>query len=313
LRLVPDGVLVHLGLQPGLWGDAGAERDRADRAFSRVQGLLGPEAVVTPVIGGGRSADDQVRLVVWGDERVAERVAAERTDPIPGVTTMPVLAMTADPVPIRPLMTLVPDTGGSVTAMRRPVDESAGDAPAPVRSLRLVETTPAPDPPAGTARPVLAAPAGEAAPADAAIPGPDAAIPGQEVPPGQEAAPGKEGRPGRRARRVVALPSWPGRLPPPSPAVVLSQALGAVVFDAAGTPVGVSARLEVTGDPAALAVENGPLVEITGWSGPWPVDERWWAPGESRRRARFQASVADGGAFLLVLSDGHWAVEAIYD
>ena len=44
-------------------------RERAHRALNRVQGLLGPEAVVTAVLGGGRSPADQVRLVPWGDER----------------------------------------------------------------------------------------------------------------------------------------------------------------------------------------------------------------------------------------------------
>jgi protein ImuB len=94
---------------------------------------------------------------------------------------------------------------------------------------------------------------------------------------------------------------------------VLPQPLGAVVLDAGGTPVGVSARLELTGEPARLLIENGPAVEIAGWAGPWPVDERWWAPVEARRRARFQVAVADGRAFLLFLAAGHWAVEAIYD
>jgi protein ImuB len=89
--------------------------------------------------------------------------------------------------------------------------------------------------------------------------------------------------------------------------------MGAVVLDADGTPVGVSARLELTGEPAGLLVENAAAVGITGWAGPWPVEERWWAPGEMRRRARFQAALADGRAVLLSLSGGHWAVEAIYD
>jgi protein ImuB len=113
--------------------------------------------------------------------------------------------------------------------------------------------------------------------------------------------------------RPPVLPPWPGRLPKPAPALVLAQPLAAVVVDAAGAPVGVSARLELTGEPAGLLIENGRPVEIAGWAGPWPVDERWWAPVEARRRARFQIGLADGRAFLLSLSDGHWAVEAIYD
>jgi protein ImuB len=94
---------------------------------------------------------------------------------------------------------------------------------------------------------------------------------------------------------------------------VLNEPLPAVVLDADGTPVGVSARLELTGEPAALVVERSQPVEIAGWAGPWPVDERWWAPEEARRRARFQMVLADGRALLLSLAGGHWAVEAIYD
>ncbi|WP_233514067.1 DNA polymerase Y family protein, partial [Micromonospora craterilacus] len=81
LRLVPDGVLAQASLQPGLWGETGAERERAHRALSRVQGLLGPEAVVTAVLGGGRSPADQVSLVPWGDERLPARPGAA---PLPG-------------------------------------------------------------------------------------------------------------------------------------------------------------------------------------------------------------------------------------
>ncbi len=44
-----------------------------------------------------------------------------------------------------------------------------------------------------------------------------------------------------------------------------------------------------------------------------PVDERWWAPAEASRRARFQVCLADGTALLLSLAGGRWSVEAIYD
>jgi len=175
-----------------------------------VQGLLGPESVVTAVAGGGRSADDQIRFVPWGDEREPARPTAAPLHPVP----MKVVALD-DPEPEE-------------------------------RSL----------------------------------------------------APDKR-------------PPWPGRLPAPAPALVLTHPEPAVVLDAAGEPVGVSARLELTGNPAVLLLD-GP-VEIVGWAGPWPVDERWWAPGESRRRARFQIAVADGRAFLMSLAAGHWVIEAIYD
>jgi protein ImuB len=102
-------------------------------------------------------------------------------------------------------------------------------------------------------------------------------------------------------------------VPKPAPALVPPHPLGAVVLDANGRPVGVSARLELTADPVSVLVEKAAAVEITGWTGPWPVEERWWAPDEMRRRARFQVVLADGRALLLSLAGGHWAVEAIYD
>lgn len=71
LSLSPDEVVSAGSLQLDLFDSVGtAEADnRAARAFVRVQGMLGPEAVVTGVLGGGRKADDRVRLVPWGDER----------------------------------------------------------------------------------------------------------------------------------------------------------------------------------------------------------------------------------------------------
>ncbi|WP_432899073.1 DNA polymerase Y family protein [Micromonospora matsumotoense] len=253
LRLVPDGLLTRGGLQPGLWGEAGEERDRAHRALSRVQGILGPEAVVTAVLGGGRSPADQTRLVPWGDERLPTRPGPP---PPPGVPADP-------PVGGRPV---VPPVGGS------PVVPPVGG--------------PAVVPPVG---------------------GPSAVPPvGGPVPVGQ-------GRGGAGKRRGSSVPPWPGRLPPPSPAVVLPAPLTATVHDAAGEPVLVSARLAVSAAPARLVVGGAAPTEIVGWAGPWPVDERWWAPAEARRRARFQVCLADGAALLLAVEAGRWLVEAIYD
>ncbi|WP_341716923.1 DNA polymerase Y family protein [Micromonospora sp. FIMYZ51] len=219
LRLVPDGMIAQAGLQAGLWGETGEERERAHRALSRVQGLLGPEAVVTAVLGGGRSPADQTRLVPWGDERLPTR---------PG------------PAPPESV-----EHGGAVGAGRRRV--GAG----------------------------------------------------------------------------MVVPAWPGRLPPPAPAVVLPTPVDASVLDATGTPVVVSARLAVSAPPARLTIDAtaevvggvgvGGSAEIVGWAGPWPVDERWWAPAEARRRARFQVRLADGAALLLAVERGRWLIEAIYD
>ncbi|SCF03207.1 protein ImuB [Micromonospora purpureochromogenes] len=230
LRLVPDGVLAQAGLQPGLWGETGEERERAHRALSRVQGILGPEAVVTAVLGGGRSPADQTHLVPWGDERIPAR----------------------------------------------------------------------PGPPALPGEPALGA--------DRAAGGPAGAGPAA----GGSAA-GRSAGAGRAGGGGSAVPPWPGRLPPPAPAVVLPTPLTATVHDAAGEPVVVSARLTVSAAPARLAVGTARPVEIVGWAGPWPVDERWWAPAEARRRARFQVCLADGAALLLAVEAGQWLVEAIYD
>jgi len=184
LRLLPDGITRQLGQQPGLWGEPGEEQQRAHRALTRVQGLLGPESVVTAVPDGGRAPGEQCRLVPWGESRQ---------------------------------------------------------------------------------------------------PGPAAASP------------------------------WPGRLPTPAPAMVLPQPIPAMVWDADDRPVQVSARLAVSAAPQRLALAGAPPVEISGWAGPWPADERWWAPQSARRQARFQVQLVDGRAVLLFVRAGQWGAEAFYD
>jgi protein ImuB len=379
LRLIPDGVLVHLGLQPGLWGDAGAERERAHRAFSRVQGMLGPESVVTPVLGGGRSADDQVRLVPWGDERNPARPSGPHADPVPGTTIVPVVARSVTP----PLLLIIDEPGQSPSqaTTRSTPEVRPGPAEEGSSVIAFQPRRPRPQPTRKLPPPDREAPGGEAAggePPGGGAPGWEA--PGSEVAgwkaadlevagrkaagrgapdPAADDSPGSGGmasvsrlptasveappeparnrpapvidegkdagttvvalRPGRRkaggrqVARPPVLPPWPGRLPKPAPAMVLPRPVGAVVLDDTGTPVGVSARLDLTGDPAALVVGNAAPVEIVGWAGPWPIDERWWAPAEARRRARFQVALVDGRALLLALAGGHWAVEAVYD
>ena len=82
LRLDPEEIVDGQALQLRLWQAAATTNsERAARAMVRVQGLLGPEAVVTAVLGGGRGPADRVRLVPWGDERT---LATDRTRPWPG-------------------------------------------------------------------------------------------------------------------------------------------------------------------------------------------------------------------------------------
>lgn len=104
---------------------------------------------------------------------------------------------------------------------------------------------------------------------------------------------------------------WPGRLGHPAPGVVPSAPVPVTVLDTAGLPVTVTGRAEVSAPPVQLVLD-GRVTVITGWAGPWPAVERWWDPDLARRRARFQVTLADGRALLLVLEGGGWAVEAAY-
>jgi hypothetical protein len=105
---------------------------------------------------------------------------------------------------------------------------------------------------------------------------------------------------------------WPGRLPPPSPAIVLAQPLPVALSDAEGKPVVVSARVLLSSPPARVSVAGGPWAEVARWAGPWPTDGQWWAPG-NRRRARVQVVTSSGGAQLLAAERGGWWLEGIYD
>jgi protein ImuB len=286
LRLVPDGVIAHAGLQLGLWGDAGAERDRAHRALTRVQGMLGPDAVLTAVLGGGRDPGDQVRLVPWGDERLPARpggpAPARAVDFDPG--SVPVAAVAPGPVPV-----------AAVAPGLAPARPASGPDRASEAGLRSEESGSETRPRSGRGSARSASRSGS----------PSAS--GSGAPSRARSQSGSGARPGS------GQPPWPGRLPAPSPATVLAEPLAARVYDPAGTPVGVTARLAVTGPLAWFELDRAERVEITGWAGPWPVDERWWSPEEASRRVRFQVSLADGRALLLVLTAGCWWVAAIYD
>jgi protein ImuB len=106
---------------------------------------------------------------------------------------------------------------------------------------------------------------------------------------------------------------WPGRIPPPAPPTVYQVPRQARVTDDSGALIVVTGRGGVQGDPAWLSVAGGPAVAITAWTGPWPVTERWWDREHACRKARFQLVTADGGAWLAVVQDGRWLIEASYD
>ena len=69
LRLVPDQVIRAAGQQLTLWGET-AVSDQLARAL-RVQALLGHEAVLRPVLGGGRDFASQVTPIPFGDKKRA--------------------------------------------------------------------------------------------------------------------------------------------------------------------------------------------------------------------------------------------------
>jgi protein ImuB len=189
LRLVPDEVIYDDGQQLTLWGaeagsGPGGDLEQIDRALARVQGMLGPDAVVTAVVGAGRDVGEQIRLVSWGEPR----------------------------------------------------------------DVLLADAYP-----------------------------------------------------------------WPGRLPAPSPATVLTPAQAATVTDSGGVPVVVNGRCTVSTPPSWLRVGQQPPVAIAGWAGPWPLDVRWWDRLTMRRRARFQVMTVDGVGLLMVCENGRWSVEALYD
>ena len=182
LRLVPDLLVRATGQQLALWGET-VVSDRVARAAMRVQAMLGHEAVLRPVIGGGRDCASQVTPVPFG-EKTEPRLAADRP--------------------------------------------------------------------------------------------------------------------------------WPGRVIGPAPGVVYPVAHEAEVTDDDGEIVTVSGRCDLSAAPARLAVPGEPPRRVTGWAGPWPLSERWWDPAAARRRARFQLATDDGRAWLAVVQDGRWLIEAGY-
>ena len=100
LRLVPEEVRSDDGRQLGFWGGDRAAAERVGRSLARIQGMLGPDAVVTAVPAGGRSPAEQVRLVPWGETvGGAAGVAVGSGPPWPGRIPPPAPS-TVHPVPL---------------------------------------------------------------------------------------------------------------------------------------------------------------------------------------------------------------------
>ena len=114
-----------------------------------------------------------------------------------------------------------------------------------------------------------------------------------------------------KGERAEEEAPWPGRLPPPAPARVPGDPPPAELVGEDGVPLAVTGRGLLTGRPARVSVAGGPWTAVTGWSAPWPVEERWWSRSR-RRAARLQVVTADERAYLLVIERGCWRVEAAY-
>lgn len=68
LRLEPLDVVVAGSVREALWGGADDASDRALRAATRVQSVLGTEAVTKPVLAGGRGPVERVYKVPVGEQ-----------------------------------------------------------------------------------------------------------------------------------------------------------------------------------------------------------------------------------------------------
>jgi protein ImuB len=114
VRLTPDEVRPDTGRQLGFWGGSTLNDERAARALARVQGMLGPAAVGTAVVQGGRSPAERVRFVPWGDAREAERPELDADlSPWPGSVPPPAPALVHEP----PLPAEVVDDSGAAVAV----------------------------------------------------------------------------------------------------------------------------------------------------------------------------------------------------
>jgi protein ImuB len=183
VRVLPESVDAAAGHEEGLWGAAPDER--IHHGLSRVQSMLGHEAVLTATIGGGRLLADRQVLIPWGDRPQTPRPA------------------------------------------ERP---------------------------------------------------------------------------------------WPGSLPGLTPATVFPGRRTCAVLSPDGSSVAVDDRGMLSAPPARFAAPGTGLARpVIAWSGPWGVEERWWDVEQSRSLYRFQVVDEDGEAWLLVLEDGSWWAEGLYD
>jgi len=106
---------------------------------------------------------------------------------------------------------------------------------------------------------------------------------------------------------------WIGELPPPAPSKVHQPGIAIGVLGADQEPVQVSSRGIMASIPMWAEIPRQGPIEITGWSGPWLLDERWWQGERHRREVRMQVTLVDGRAFVASCHRGQWSIIATYD
>lgn len=126
---------------------------------------------------------------------------------------------------------------------------------------------------------------------------------------------------------------WPGKLPSPSPSVLLTQPLPVEIVGDDG-PMGVTGRGELKGCTKNMSVLLGPKTrqrvsgagsaeigwllskqqwQVTSWSAPWPVDQKWWNPLSRSRKVHLQVILENSYAILAVLKSGQWMIQGFYN
>lgn len=129
VRFVPEAVESTGSHGEGLWGSTSNER--IDLGVARLQGMLGPEAVLTATVHGGRSPGGRQALTPWGQLEPGSTRGGTATLPWPGSipppapsrvfrSPHPVVLLSADGAPVR-----ITERGGlSATPARlRPADD----------------------------------------------------------------------------------------------------------------------------------------------------------------------------------------------
>jgi protein ImuB len=132
LRLVPEEVVVAGRSQLGLWGGDRAAAERAGRALVRLQSLLPPESVTTPVLQGGRTPDERIAWVPWGEDAATPSGQSRPPDDAwPGAIPPPAPALVFRPARAAELLDA---TGRPVTVSGR---GEASSSPEHLRSPGL--------------------------------------------------------------------------------------------------------------------------------------------------------------------------------